>query len=1094
MGNWLLYFGKSALAAGAFYLVYLVLFQNQKQFTFNRIYLPVSFALSFIIPLITFTTISYVEQAAPVSSGYSFLPETIQPAELVRPPFSPEWYHYLFAIYAAGTALFLFRLLLGHGKVWNIIRKSRVQELFSRLVNISKNDIHPFSFFNKIVLSENTLSHPNLNIIVEHENIHVKEKHTLDILFTEILFLLQWFNPFAWLLKDAVKNNLEYKTDDQIAKTTDAQTYQFAMVALVEKQGVAPFLTAMNGSQLKNRIIMMKKRTENRYAWLKQLVVLPLLALLIMGLAEREVKTEFIQHQKQIENQRETIVTTKNDTLITTPGQTENKSGLIPNSLKIDTSSEPLYIVDGVILKNINQIPPDDIEEISVLKGISATAIYGSKGKNGVIIITTRSEKESGFLQNNNPANNKTDATKNEKKSLNKFLISIEFRQDQFLLEGLEGCAFRELKFSINDNKPIAISRFGVSSEKIDNSQNDSGFLFEIEKTNDQITLTGKAGTNWDELSYSPASEKVFISEAGVSRVNEPLIVVDGRITGYKSMDDIDPGDIQSVTILKDDKAVEVYGEKGKNGVVLITTKNKEDRIKISGKATYKNSNRLPDVVNGIQLKNHKDTSQKPLYIVDGMELDNIDHIPDEIIETISVETGIAATELFGEKAKNGVVQIETKKGNKQVINPGAGRVEIKGKVISGKDSKPIPGATVLFTANNKQPGTITNVTGEFLLQTDSQNVQLEFYSEGYLKKKMVWDGSKELVVVLDPDKNANIPDRLADALKWEKMLRKAGIEKYSKGQEPIVIQDGYETLYNANDIVRLYNPDIIKNIKYSKKTNIEIKRKEQAKNGFIEIKTTLPGQDKKLYIIDGEEVFLKNQRPSVYIYPKQLQMMKELSKEEAVKKYGRKAKHGAVEITTKTNGGVSGTDVSRVNNPIIVIDGMITGYKSIDHINPDDIQSVTILKGKKATEQYGDKGNNGVLEVTMKPVGIYTELQFGRYIANEVRYPVLAQQSNLEKTVHLTVKIDIDGRMEMISDGSSAADFSLDEVVVVSYKNQDNVVTGYPSKNAAEQAHKEKEQLFVDETKRVINRITKIDIDKFKGKTVGITVKFVLQ
>jgi hypothetical protein len=297
MENFLLYIGKSALAAGAFYLVYLALFQNQKQFTFNRIYLPVSLALSFVIPLITFTTVNYVEPIPVESNPLPVFTESFDPVimQQSQPQFIWEWYHYLFAIYAAGTALFLLRLLLGHGKAWNIIRKSRVQELFNRLVNISKKDIHPFSFFSKIVLSENTLSHPHLEMIIAHESIHVKEKHTLDILFTEILFLLQWFNPFAWLLKDAVKNNLEYKTDHEIAKITDAQTYQLAMVALADKQGVAPFLTALNGSQLKNRIIMMKKNTKNKYAWLKQLVVLPLLAVLVMGLSNREIQTE-IKH------------------------------------------------------------------------------------------------------------------------------------------------------------------------------------------------------------------------------------------------------------------------------------------------------------------------------------------------------------------------------------------------------------------------------------------------------------------------------------------------------------------------------------------------------------------------------------------------------------------------------------------------------------------------------------------------------------------------------------------------------------------------------------------------------------------------------
>jgi hypothetical protein len=73
------------------------------------------------------------------------------------------------------------------------------------------------------------------------------------------------------------------------------------MVALADKKGVAPFLTALNGSQLKNRIIMMKKKTENKFAPLKQLIILPLLAVLVMGLSNKEVKTEIILAEEQTE-------------------------------------------------------------------------------------------------------------------------------------------------------------------------------------------------------------------------------------------------------------------------------------------------------------------------------------------------------------------------------------------------------------------------------------------------------------------------------------------------------------------------------------------------------------------------------------------------------------------------------------------------------------------------------------------------------------------------------------------------------------------------------------------------------------------------
>jgi len=192
MENYLIYIGKSVLAAGAFYMVFMALFQNRKQFVFNRIYLPVSLAISFIIPLITFTTIKYLEPLPPVANGYSFLPETIQPVETTHPQFNLEWYHYLFGVYIVGIAFFLFHLCHGYFKALLIIRNSRTHELFNTSVNITGLDVHPFSFFNKIVLSEKTLTHPNLEIIIAHEKIHVTERHTLDILFTEILFTVHF--------------------------------------------------------------------------------------------------------------------------------------------------------------------------------------------------------------------------------------------------------------------------------------------------------------------------------------------------------------------------------------------------------------------------------------------------------------------------------------------------------------------------------------------------------------------------------------------------------------------------------------------------------------------------------------------------------------------------------------------------------------------------------------------------------------------------------------------------------------------------------------------------------------------------------------
>ena len=108
METYLVYIGKAAIGAGAFYLAYLLLFQHQKHFGFNRIYLPVSLALSFIIPLITFTTTKYIEPVNFDANSFAYLAPAS--GEIQQPVFVLEWYHYLFGMYLLGAGGFLFHL------------------------------------------------------------------------------------------------------------------------------------------------------------------------------------------------------------------------------------------------------------------------------------------------------------------------------------------------------------------------------------------------------------------------------------------------------------------------------------------------------------------------------------------------------------------------------------------------------------------------------------------------------------------------------------------------------------------------------------------------------------------------------------------------------------------------------------------------------------------------------------------------------------------------------------------------------------------------------------------------------------------------
>lgn len=558
MQDFILYIGKAALALSAFYLAYLALFQHQKHFVFNRIYLPLSFLLSFVIPLLTFTTVQYIPVRSPEAASYAYLADTATVAR--HPAFVLQWYHYLLAVYLAGAVIFFANLLLGHLKAIGIIRLSRVKMVSGVPVHVTPHEVHPFSFFNRIVLSGKTLENPNLDMIVSHELVHVRERHTLDILLTELLFLMQWFNPFAWLVRDAVRSNLEYLTDDQITKQYNAEAYQLAMVGLAHKKGVAPFLTALNGSKLKTRIIMMKKKNENRYVLLKQLLVLPLLAVLTMSLSNKEVKTEILSAENTDALYAENSVALPDSVVeekVIVIEQHKQDKDEVPeagvSSLQIKASGEmqPLFIIDGkeVSAADAEKLDANRVDNISVLKDETAVASYGEKGKNGVILIETKKE----------PAEKITvvgyGATKNEAKAI----------------ETVSENAVSDAKpLYVVDGKPVAEIE-SLNPEQIESVS----VLKGAEATNLYGTEGGKNGvvlvTTKDGV-QAVSSVRVKVKSTGSLNDKKPLIILDGEKTD-KSAEDIDPENIAAISVLKSETATARYGKEGENGVILISTK-----------------------------------------------------------------------------------------------------------------------------------------------------------------------------------------------------------------------------------------------------------------------------------------------------------------------------------------------------------------------------------------------------------------------------------------------------------------------------------------------------------------------------------------
>lgn len=287
MTHYLLYLLKVAVAIAVFYAVFHLLFRNRKQFVFNRAYLLFSFAASFLIPLLTFKT-GLVLSAGPLDLT-SVIYKAAEPLEPGSPSKSIFNYNHLLLIaYWVGVVLSLSRLAYAFLRAKSIINHCEKAQIEEWSLLVSPEKIRAFTFLDKIIIGSNIVNNPSLPMILHHESVHAREKHAYDILASEMMFALQWFNPFAYLYKNAIKINLEFRADQLVVAGHNAEKYQLTMLEMVQNRVVLPMFTELNSSNLKKRIAMMKMKNTQRFAGLAKLAIVPVFALLLLSLSNKE--------------------------------------------------------------------------------------------------------------------------------------------------------------------------------------------------------------------------------------------------------------------------------------------------------------------------------------------------------------------------------------------------------------------------------------------------------------------------------------------------------------------------------------------------------------------------------------------------------------------------------------------------------------------------------------------------------------------------------------------------------------------------------------------------------------------------------------
>ncbi len=264
------------------YLFYHYLLRNDTHFLGNRLFLLAMLPVSFLLPL------------APLRSPFRTL--TFYPALLrdmtARPPATtPASMNFAagaFVLYCTVAALFTLRILFHLLHLYRLQRRHPRERLQNVTLVRVGSPIPPFSFFNRIFLhavkNADTLE---LRQIISHESVHIRQLHSLDILLMELTVALQWFNPFVWLYRKALKETHEYLADREvIAQGFNADGYRLLLFEQQFGAKLFEFASHLKQSQIKRRMFMMNRMEGAVKAPYKIILALPLITLLALALAE----------------------------------------------------------------------------------------------------------------------------------------------------------------------------------------------------------------------------------------------------------------------------------------------------------------------------------------------------------------------------------------------------------------------------------------------------------------------------------------------------------------------------------------------------------------------------------------------------------------------------------------------------------------------------------------------------------------------------------------------------------------------------------------------------------------------------------------
>ncbi|WP_281634612.1 M56 family metallopeptidase [Flavobacterium luteolum] len=289
------YLLKSGLLLAVFYAVYKLLLENERMFRFNRAYLLGSLIFSLVIPLQLFSIASFFPSKI----------KTIQLDEIMivanksilnEVSYNQIVYFFLGAIYVLIAAILLIRFAVNVSSFFFKMKKNSVQFIDNQKLVLMKESILPHSFWNAIFISKEDFANGKIpSELIAHEKAHLEQKHTLDILFVEVLQIVFWFNPMFVLFEKAIKLNHEFLADEAVNRQFgEIKNYQNLLLDFASNKQTVALASTINYLITKKRLLMMTKKESVVKEIGKVFIVGVVCSLLLFAFnAEAAVQTSF---------------------------------------------------------------------------------------------------------------------------------------------------------------------------------------------------------------------------------------------------------------------------------------------------------------------------------------------------------------------------------------------------------------------------------------------------------------------------------------------------------------------------------------------------------------------------------------------------------------------------------------------------------------------------------------------------------------------------------------------------------------------------------------------------------------------------------